>query len=122
MSTFICEKCGCIDNTACGGTYWEVALARKTDKKEDLLFADDFYNKHPVCVACAPKEYIDGSKNEEAGEWHNRFPRRHWTELFHDLHELALANNESTGDFVNARTYVKQVKMGRLKESLTKSW
>lgn len=60
MSTFICEKCGCIDNTACGGTYWKVGLSKgKSDKK---YFKDDFYNKHAVCVACKPTEYIDGSK------------------------------------------------------------
>lgn len=50
MSTFICEKCGCVDNTACGGTYWSTIGDMK-------YFKDEYYNEYLVCVACAPLEY-----------------------------------------------------------------
>ena len=116
MPSFICHKCGCIDNTACGGTYWMV-LGKSCDS-----YADDWYNKNPVCCACAPKKYIDGSGSEDAGQWHNRFTRDHWTDLFKDLHELSLAQSGRTGDFVNTKIYVKQVKKGRLGESLVKNY
>lgn len=50
MSTFLCEKCGAIENTATSN-YW-------LNKMEN----------YPVlCSKC------------ETGKWHNRFERRHWS-------------------------------------------
>ena len=51
MSVYICEKCGCIENTSLGG-YWKNAL-RKEPK---------------MCSEC------------NTGVWHNEFPKKHWTE------------------------------------------
>lgn len=51
MSVYICEKCGCIDNTALGG-YWKNVL-RKEPK---------------MCSEC------------NTGKWHNEFPKQHWTD------------------------------------------
>ena len=51
MSIYICEKCGCIENTALGG-YWENSL-RKEPK---------------FCSEC------------NTGEWHNEFEKKHWTD------------------------------------------
>ena len=59
MPLFICEKCDGIDNTACGGTYW-------MSHRE---------NTPALCCECSPVEYPDGSKNNRAGKWHNRFPK-----------------------------------------------
>ncbi len=51
MSVYICEKCGCIENTAVGG-YWKNAR-----------------NKEPkMCSEC------------NTGKWHGVFEKRHWTE------------------------------------------
>ena len=51
MSIYICEKCGCIENTALGG-YWKNAR-----------------NKEPkMCSEC------------NTGVWHNEFPKKHWSE------------------------------------------
>lgn len=51
MSVYICEKCGCIENTGLGG-YW-----RNVIKKEPK-----------ACSEC------------NTGKWHNKFEKKHWTE------------------------------------------
>ncbi len=51
MSIYICEKCGCIENTSLGG-YWKNCL-RKEPK---------------ACSEC------------NTGEWHNEFEKKYWTE------------------------------------------
>jgi len=73
MSLYICEKCGCIDNTACGGNYWAV-LAKSN------FFKDQYANEHFLCLECTPKEFASGQIYTDAGKWHNRFPKRHWSE------------------------------------------
>ena len=51
MSIYICEKCGCIENTALGD-YW-----------------NNIINNEPIiCSECS------------TGKWHNRFDKKHWTE------------------------------------------
>lgn len=51
MSIYICEKCGCIENTALGG-YWR-----------------NVCNKEPkMCSEC------------NNGEWHGEFEKKHWTD------------------------------------------
>lgn len=32
-----------------------------------------------LCCECSPKFYADGSINEDAGKWHNRFPKKKYT-------------------------------------------
>lgn len=100
MSTYICEKCGCIDNTACGGNYWLV-------KSKMNFFKDEYSNTHCLCVVCTPTEFHDGSKNEQAGKWHNMFPRKHWSDLGKE-HILRLANKQ-TGNYVNAEDFFKNL-------------
>ena len=51
MSVYICEKCGCIENTNLGG-YW-CNVVDKEPKK---------------CSEC------------NTGKWHNKFKKRHWTD------------------------------------------
>ena len=50
MPLFVCSKCGCIDNTACDGNFWDV------------------YTNNPLCTEC------NGYK------WHNYFPKKKATE------------------------------------------
>ena len=52
MSVYICEKCGCIENTAIGG-YWE--NVRNNEPK--------------MCSEC------------NTGKWHNQFSKDHWSKL-----------------------------------------
>lgn len=101
MSTFICDKCGCVDNSACGGTYW-------SSKSGWLdLFEDDYFNTNPVCCACAPDTYGDGSKNSKAGKWHGLFERKHWSE-FGDVNKLLELEKADVGDMVNATEYFEK--------------
>lgn len=51
MSVYICEKCGCIENTSLGG-YW-----RNVRNNQSIM-----------CSEC------------NNGEWHGEFEKRHWTE------------------------------------------
>ena len=108
MSTYICEKCGCVDNTACGGNYWSVAMM-KNSKKIDPMFEDDYSNKHKLCCECTPPKFIDGSINNEAGKQHNRFPKRHWSECG-DKENIIERCNEKVGNFVNAIEYFQNLK------------
>lgn len=51
MSTFLCARCGAIENTATSD-YW----------------IDTMEGKEPICSQC------------KTGTWHNRFKRVHWSE------------------------------------------
>ena len=64
MPLFICQQCGCIENTACG-FYWGRALN---------LFGPELQGK-ALCSECAPDHYVDGSPNPRGGKWHGRFPK-----------------------------------------------
>lgn len=52
MPTFLCERCGAIENTATSD-YW--------------LYKLD--NKPVLCSKCS------------TGKWHDRFPRQHWSSV-----------------------------------------
>ena len=71
MPIFICENCGCIDNTALGGTYWT--------RNADIYPAE--YRGKILCQLCAPKKFDDGTPNKEAGTWHDIFPREKFVDL-----------------------------------------
>ena len=93
MSTFICEKCGCIDNSACKNNYWIV-------KAKLNIFSEEYYNTHLVCTSCAPKE-------KEFGEWNNKFRKRHWSECGTKEKLIAMCK-ENNGNLVNAIEYFKK--------------
>jgi hypothetical protein len=65
MSTFVCEKCGCVDNSACGGTY----------HTKNCDWWPEEYRGKALCCVCASPKFKDGSINTGAGKWHNKFPR-----------------------------------------------
>ena len=60
MPLFVCERCGAIENTACGGTFWH-SKSCVGDKfyKEDKV---GFFCKEALCCKC------------HTGRWHNKFP------------------------------------------------
>lgn len=52
MSTFLCTKCGAIENTATS-KYWY----------------DTMEGRPPICSKCS------------TGKWHDMFPRTHWSKV-----------------------------------------
>ena len=50
MSTFLCSKCGAVENTATSDYWLDVLTGNK-----------------PICSKC------------RTGKWHDKFPRRHWS-------------------------------------------
>ena len=97
MSSFICEKCGYIDNTACGGNYWEVVTNRKHYKEE-------YYNTHIVCSECCPTHFKSGAINEDGGKWEKHFPKVHWSKRG-TKEELIKLCKEKEGNIINAEEY-----------------
>lgn len=108
MPSYICEKCGCIDNSACGGNYWSV-------KSKLNLFADEYSNTHLLCVECTPQKFSDGSINHEAGIWHNHFPKKHWS----DIGKQQILNaSDDLGSYTNAKDYFDKYFPVEIKEDL----
>jgi hypothetical protein len=70
MSLFICDICGCIDNTATG-RYWT--------KDSIHLWADENLGK-ALCSECEPTTYRSGELNSDGGKWHGRFEKKKPTE------------------------------------------
>ena len=70
MPLFVCDRCGCVDNTACGGTYWT--------RNQNEEYFDGIKNGEALCAECTPKIFSDGSTNEYGGIWHNKFPKVKW--------------------------------------------
>ena len=68
MSIFVCDKCGCIENTALG-FYW--------GKNFKDMWADKSLQDLAICSECAPHEFSDGGKSGY-GQWHGKFPKRQW--------------------------------------------
>jgi hypothetical protein len=101
-------KCGCVDNTACGGNYWQIEAKLKYYKDKDS-------NEIHLCSECVKPEFIDGSIDEDAGHWHNLFPKKHWTE-YGTKEEILEASEKNYGDFVNAKEYFEKIESDK-KES-----
>lgn len=99
MSTYICKKCGCIDNTACGGNYWLVHGKKK-------YFDDEYANNNELCVECTPEKFDDGSKTG-GGKWHNKFAKEHWSKRG-TVEEIITICKKNQGNYVNAIEYFKE--------------
>jgi len=102
MPTYICEECGCIDNSSSAGNYWAVECKLNLYKKDDA-------NKKLLCVVCTPTEFSDGSRNDKAGKWHNYFPRKHWSE-YGTKEELIKKCKQGQGNMVNAIEYFSKLR------------
>lgn len=72
MPLFICENCGCIENTALGH-YWG---------RKHLKFKDEKMNGKALCSECIPLEFLDGSKAGD-GKWHNKFNKEKFDSTKH---------------------------------------
>lgn len=70
MPLFVCDECGCVDNTATG-FYWTYLCDKHA-------FKDESKNGKALCCECAPQEYSDGSICERHGKWHGYFPKQTW--------------------------------------------
>ena len=68
MSLFVCDKCGCVDNTALGH-YW-------TKDYPDMW--DDDVVGLALCSECAPLYFKGGERTRFNGKWHNQFPKKKW--------------------------------------------
>lgn len=115
MSTFICEKCGCIDNSALENNYWLAnlyigLLERKKLDDFSISFSEEyqFYNDHYCCSECCKNiPFNDGSGVINNKGWHNRFPKKHWSEYGKEY--IMNYYKENKGDFVNAERYFKMI-------------
>lgn len=65
MPMFVCDLCGCGENTALGH-FW----GRESD-----YFGPELKGK-ALCSECMPDTFSDGSKNEDGGKWHGRFEKQ----------------------------------------------
>lgn len=92
MSSFICEKCGTIDNSACNNNYWMRKIIGRKYSPALLL-----------CTSCTAKE------NGKPEIWHNQFPKRHWSECG-TKEELIKECKNKNGNVVNAIEYFKNLK------------
>lgn len=67
MSIFICEKCGKLDNTACGNNYWHALTnkirERKGEEQETHYKPEFLYFENHVCRSdcCEGIAYSDNS-------------------------------------------------------------
>jgi hypothetical protein len=73
MPLFVCENCGCIENTALGH-YWA---------RNHVGFKDEKMNNKALCSECTPSEYSNGVKTER-GKWHGQFPKEKFDPSIHD--------------------------------------
>lgn len=89
MSTFICTRCGAIENTATSD-YW----------------LDVSEGKPPICSKC------------ETGQWHNKFPREHWSKL--GVGEVLRLQKLGQGDLINARNHLRDIGVIGSKKNITK--
>jgi len=97
MPSYICEKCGYIENSACGGNYWAV-------KGKLNLFKDKYANTHLLCSQCTPKEYKDGSIKKDDGI---HIERRHWSEIGKE--RILKSCEADIGNFTNAKEYFEKL-------------
>jgi len=77
MSTFICEGCGAVENTATSN-YW----------------VRQMYNESLLCSKCDPK----------IGKWHNMFEKKHWSE-YGTEQEMKEMEKAGKGNIINATKY-----------------
>lgn len=110
MSIFICEKCGKLDNTACGNNYW-IAYMNKYRQSQgeeiEIYFKPEFsYFENHVCCSdcCEGVEFSDWS-----GILHKRSiyieNREHWTK--YGKEKLLEWEHRNDGSMVNATEYFK---------------
>lgn len=88
MPCFICEKCGSVDNTACGGNYWIHQVNTRTGSKN--------VTEKILCCECY------------RGKWHDRFPKKNWRE-YGSPEDLLKNEKEHPGGILNLEEYLKSI-------------
>lgn len=83
MPTFICAKCGCIDNTATS-SYWHLDIGCVANNIEYHPTLEAYKHK-PLCSECGCVRLVrkpDGSvvRMVVPGKWHNKFQKEKATE------------------------------------------
>lgn len=98
MPCYVCEKCGCVDNTALGGNFWSYARSSFLAKGK---------GGHKNGVEKQP-EYIPALCCEcHTGKWHGQFEKLHITS-----NEYYMAN---LNDLLNPEIAKKFIKAGEIK-------
>lgn len=118
MSSFICERCGSIDNSALSNNYW-VAFSNKKEKDPKdffLSFKEDYFNTHMACAKCC--EGIHFSSGEDA--YHRGDLDfdiyEHWTVVGKErMLELC---SHLRGDYENAKEFFEELTEERILEQL----
>lgn len=112
MGVFICEKCGRLDNTACGNNYWHASRnkRRKANKEEiDRSYKKDFeYFEDHVCCSdcCKGVPYLDGSGVLGYGKFDIK-DKQHWTEIGKE--QLLEWESRRNGSMMNATEYFSTI-------------
>ena len=108
MGAFICEKCGCIDNTACANNYWH-AWRNKVHKKQSdpevSMYTPEFayYEDHLCCSDCCNGvEYKDHSSKMRPGSA-DTFKKVHWSKIGKET--LLEMESRHDGSMSNATEY-----------------
>ena len=111
MSTFICEKCGCIDNTAMKNNAWMALYNKECESNNEEYLAeykDSYYNTHLCCAECCKNiEYADGSGYINTTGWHNKFEKIHWNSIGKE--KCLEIEKENLGSMINATDYFKNI-------------
>lgn len=114
MSIFICEKCGKLDNTACGNNYWIAYMnknARARGENPTPFFKPKFayFETHACCSDCCEGvEFYDNSGilHKSDIDIENK---EHWSK--YGKEELLEWEARKDGSMENASEYFKENKI-----------
>lgn len=108
MSTFICEKCGRLDNTACGNNYWHAIINKYREEKCEkiiICFKPEFsYFENHVCCSdcCEGVAFYDNSGTLQKGNIDIK-NKEHWTKFGKE--KLLEWEAKNDGSMVNATEF-----------------
>lgn len=112
MGTFICEKCGKIDNTACSNNYWH-AIGNKHLKSVgmeiDIDYKPEFgyFEDHVCCSDCCEGiVYVDNSGVIKKNSIDIK-DKKHWSEYGKEV--LLKLEAMKDGSVENATEYFKSI-------------
>lgn len=112
MPSFICEKCGKVDNSACANNYWHAFRNKYRSKEElDVRFKSEFeyFEDHMCCSDCCDGIiYCDDSGviSKETGITLGDL--KHWSE-YGSKEDILKMNSCNKGCMVNAIEYFKSI-------------
>lgn len=109
MGVFICEKCGNIDNTACGNNYWHAASNKyhKSINEPIKIYYKpeyEYFEDHECCSKCCTGIiYKDGDVMQPTPIDDDILI--HWTKIGKE----ELLRMEKDGDIKNVTSYLKSI-------------